>query len=144
MSTINDPLIGTWRLNPSQSTFDVNHRPQSATLVIERGEDGGYLLRAHGIGEEGETIAEKPQALVPDGQPRPLPDFPGLAVTSERPEARILQTVVRRKDGSIVGQGTYAVSVDGQSMTAITSGFDSQLRQFEQRTNWDKQDIGAG
>jgi hypothetical protein len=141
MSTIDDPLIGTWKLNPSRCEFDVNHHPQSATLVIEHGKDGGYLLTAHGISEEGEPVVEKPQTLIPDGQPRPVPDFPGLAVTSECPEASILQTVVRRKDGSIVGQGTYTVSADRQLLTAITSGFDSQLRQFEQRTSWDKEEV---
>jgi hypothetical protein len=143
MSTINDPLIGTWKLNPSRCEFDVNHRPQSATLVIARGEDGGYSLTAHGIDEEGKEVVEKPQTLIPDGQPRPLPDFSGLAVTSERPDASILRTVVTRKDGSIVGQGIYTVSADGQFLTATTSGFDSQIRQFEQRTSWDKQAIDS-
>lgn len=139
MSLNNDPLIGTWKLNPSRCDFDINHRPQAATLVIERDRDGSYLLTAHGIDEEGGKVVEKPQTLIPDGQPHPVPDFPGLAVTSERPEASILRTIVRRKDGSIVGQGTYAVSADGQFLTATTSGFDSQIRQFEQRTSWDRQ-----
>jgi hypothetical protein len=32
------------------------------------------------------------------------------------------------------------VSADGRSLSAVTAGFDSQLRQFEQRTAWDKVD----
>ncbi len=138
-STQHDPLVGTWRLNPSRSQFDANHRPQAATLVIERDDQGRYFITAEGIGEKGQKVAEKPQTLVPDGQPRPLPDFPGLAVTSTRPDERTLHTDCRREDGSIAGQGTYAVSEDGQSLIATTAGFDSQLRRFEQRTSWDKQ-----
>jgi hypothetical protein len=138
-STQHDPLVGTWLLNPSRSQFDANHRPQAATLVIERDDQGRYLLIAEGIGEKGQKVTEKPQTLVPDGEPRPLPDFPGLAVTSTRPDERTLHTDLRREDGSIAGQGTYAVSEDGQSLMATTAGFDSQLRRFEQRTSWDKQ-----
>jgi hypothetical protein len=138
-STQHDPLVGTWVLNPSRSQFDANHRPQAATMVIERDDQGRYLVTAEGIGEKGQKVTEKPQTLVPDGQPRPLPDFPGLAVTSTRPDEHTVHTDVRREDGSIAGQGTYTVSEDGQSLMATTAGFDSQLRRFEQRTSWDKQ-----
>jgi hypothetical protein len=138
-STQHDPLLGTWVLNPSRSQFDANHRPRAATMVIERDDQGRYLITAEGIGEKGQQVTEKPQTLVPDGEPRPLPDFPGLAATSTHPDERTLHTDVRREDGSIAGQGTYAVSEDGHSLMATTAGFDSQLRRFEQRTSWDKQ-----
>jgi hypothetical protein len=139
MTATHDPLIGTWTLNPSRSNYDINHRPQAGTMVIEPSDDGGYLIKAEGIGEKGQKVTEKPQTIVPDGQPRPLPDFPGLVVTSTRPDAKTLHTDVKREDGSIAGQGTYVVSVDGRSLTAMTSGFDSQLRRFEQHTSWDRQ-----
>ena len=42
MSTQDDPFVGTWLLNPSRSEFDANHRPQAATLVIERDDRGDY------------------------------------------------------------------------------------------------------
>jgi hypothetical protein len=138
MTTQHDPLIGTWELNPSQSQFDPNHRPQAATLVIERGGEGAYVIKAEGVSEKGQKVTEKTQTIVPDGQPHPVPDFPGLAMTSTRPEANALHSEVRREDGSIAGQGTYVVSADGRSLTAITAGFDTQLRQFEQRTSWDR------
>jgi hypothetical protein len=137
-STQHDPLVGTWLLNPSRSQFDANHRPQAATLVIECDDQGRFLITAEGIGEKGQKVAEKPQTLIPDGQPRPLPDFPGLAVTSTRPDEHTIHTDVRREDGSIAGQATYGVSEDGRSLLATTAGFDSQLRRFEQRTSWDK------
>lgn len=138
MPTAHDPLVGTWKLNPSQSAFDVNHRPQAATLVIERGEEG-YVIKAEGISEKGEKVTEVPQALIPDGRPRPVPNLPGLSAICTLRDPGTLHADVRREDGSVAGQATYAVSADGQSLTAITSGFDSQLRQFEQRTNWDRQ-----
>jgi hypothetical protein len=138
MSASHDPLVGTWTLNRSGSQFDPNHRPQAATLVIEHGDDGAYVIKAEGISEKGQPVTEKTQTLIPDGQPRPVPDFPGLAMTSTRPDPNTLHSDVRREDGSIAGQGTYSVSTDGRSLTAVTAGVDSQLRQFEQRTAWDK------
>jgi hypothetical protein len=140
MPATHDPLVGTWTLNSSRSQFDPNHRPQAATMVIEQGADGAYVIKAEGISEKGQNVTEKTQTLIPDGQPRPVPDFPGLAMTSTRPDVNTLHSNVRREDGSIAGQGTYTVSTDGRSLTAITAGFDSQLRQFEQRTSWDKVD----
>jgi hypothetical protein len=68
----------------------LNHRPQVATLVLECDDQGRYLITAEGIGEKGQKIAEKPQTLVPDGQPGPLADSPGLAVTSTRPDEHTL------------------------------------------------------
>ena len=139
MSTQHDLLVGTWTLNGSRSQFDPNHRPRAGTLVIERSDDGAYVIKAEGVSEKGEKVTEKTQTLIPDGQARPVPDFPGLAVTSTRPDGQTIHSDVRREDGSIAGQGTYVVSADGRSLTAITAGFDSQLRQFEQRTSWDRE-----
>jgi hypothetical protein len=45
---------------------------------------------------------------------------------------------VKRDDGSIAGEGSYVIADDGKTMTATTSGFDSQLRRFEMRTVWDR------
>ena len=43
-----------------------------------------------------------------------------------------------REDGSLVGEGTYVVADDGQTMTAVGKGIDSQLRPFTQQTVWDR------
>lgn len=139
MTVNHDPLVGTWVLDPARCDFDVNHRPQAAMLVITRDDEGRYLITAEGVNEKGEKCAERPQTLVPDGQPRPVPEFPGLTVVSTRPDSKTFQTDVKREDGSIAGQGTFIVSVDGRTLTAINSGFDSQLRQFKQQTTWDRQ-----
>jgi len=139
MSTMQDPFVGTWVLNPSRSEFDVNHRPQAATLVIECDSQGRYTITAEGISEKRQKVTERPQTVVPDGQPRPVPDFPGLSTISTRPDPQTVHTDVRREDGSVAGQATFVVSIDGRSLTSINSGFDSQLRQFKQQTIWDRQ-----
>jgi hypothetical protein len=133
-----DPLVGTWTLNPDRSQFDVNHRPRAATLVIALDAEGHYAIAAEGIGENGQPVKERPQVIVPDGRPHPVPDLPGLTAVTTRPDAKTVHTDVRREDGSIAGQATFEVSGDGRTLTAINSGFDTQLRQFTQRTSWDR------
>jgi hypothetical protein len=139
MTQSQDPLVGTWVLNPSRSEFDVNHRPQAGTLVIQCDTEGRYSVNAEGISEKGQKVTERPQSMIPDGQPRPVPDFPGLTTITTRPDPRTVHTDVKREDGSIAGQATFVVSIDGRSLTAVNAGFDSQLRQFTQRTVWDRQ-----
>ena len=107
-------------------------------MVIERDAQGNYQITASGTSEKGQTVVERPQTWVPDGQARPVPDFPGLTATCERSGARTLQSLVTREDGSIAGQAIFAVSDDGTRLTATNSGFDSQLRPFEQQTVWDR------
>jgi hypothetical protein len=133
-----DLFVGTWTLNPARCEFDPNHRPTSGTLVFERDPEGQYVMKAEGTDASGKRVTERPQTFVPDGKPRPLPDFPGLSAYATQPRPHELRAQVKREDGSIVGEGTYVVSADGMSLTATSAGFDTQLRRFETRTVWDR------
>lgn len=134
-----DPFVGTWKLNPSRSNFDPNHRPTEATMQWELGPDGTYVMNAEGLNAKGERVAERPQTLVPDGRPHPVPDFPGLVSVTTRPEPNTIRAEAKREDGTIAGEGAYVVTADGMSLTATTAGFDTQLRRFEMHTVWDRE-----
>ena len=67
-----------------------------------------------------------------------MPDLHGLTAVTTQPNPRTLVARATREDGSVVGQGEYVVSEDGGTLTAATSGFDSQLRQFTIQTSWDR------
>ena len=136
---MHDPFVGTWTLNPSKSQFDVNHRPSEATMRWELDGDGVYLMKAEGRNDKGERVEERPQRLVPDGRPYPVPDFPGLQAVTSRPQPNAIRAEVRREDGTLAGEGTYVIADDGRSMSATTAGYDTQLRRFEMRTIWDRQ-----
>ena len=134
-----DPFVGTWKLNPGRSNFDPNHRPKDATMRISFA-DGSYEMRASGTSEKGEPVTEKPQILIPDGKPYPVPDFIGLVAITTRPDPNTMHSVARREDGTTAGEGRFTVSADGSSMSATAAGFDTQLRRFETRTEWDRID----
>jgi hypothetical protein len=135
---MNDPFVGTWTLNPARSAFDANHKPTGATMTWEREQDGSYLMLASGTDANGARCVEKPQRLRPDGVAYPVEGLPGLVSVTTRPDRNTIRAEARREDGSLAGEGTYAVAADGRSMTASTKGFDSQLRPFTMQTLWDR------
>ena len=134
-----DAFVGTWTLNVEESEFDANHRPRAGTMVFDLDAEGYYLKKAEGINEQGEKCAERPVRFIADGKEHPVPDFPGLKYISTRPDPNTITGEARREDGSVVGGSTTVVSADGKSLTVTISGYDSQLRQFRQRTVWDRQ-----
>ena len=135
---MSDPFVGTWTLNQIRSAFDPNHMPSQATMTWELDADGTYLLRAAGLDGKGQRCEEKPQRLRPDGAAYPVDGFPGLTSVTTRPNPNTIRAEAKREDGSVAGEGKYAVADDGQTMTATTNGFDSQLRPFTQQTVWDR------
>jgi hypothetical protein len=138
---MHDPFVGIWKLNRDKSQFDPNHRPTEGTMHFEQDPDGWYVLKAEGANAKGERVTERPQKFIPDGQAYPVPDFPGLTAVTSRPQPNAIHAEVRREDGTIAGEGSYVVSEDGKSLTATTAGFDTQLRRFEMRTVWDRQQV---
>jgi hypothetical protein len=136
---MHDPFVGSWKLNCEKSEFDPNHRPTAGTMRLELDPGGAYILNAEGVSAKGEPVTERPQRLVPDGQAYPVPDFPGLTAVTTRPDTHTLHAEVRREDGTVAGEGSYAISPDGRSLVASTAGFDTQLRRFETKTVWDRQ-----
>jgi len=134
-----DPFVGTWKLNPEKSKFDANHRPAGGRMVFELEAAGNYLLTAEGTKPNGEKVAERPQRFILDGKEHPIPGLPGLTAVASRPDPNTIRAEARREDGSVVGGGTYVVSADGNSLTATNFGYDSQLRQFQQSTVWDRE-----
>ncbi len=135
---MNDVFVGKWALNLQKSKFDANHKPSSGTMVFELKPQVHYLMTAEGTKENGEKVAERPVTFIPDGRERPVPELPGLTAIAKRPNPNTLHLEVKREDGSVVGGATYAVLEAGKELVATTFGYDSQLRQFEQHTVWDR------
>jgi hypothetical protein len=140
---MSDPFVGTWTLNPMRSAFDANHKPSQATMRWDLEGEGTYVLFAAGLDAKGNPCEEKPQRLRADGVAYAIDGLPGLLSVTTRPDRNTIRAEARREDGSLAGEGTYAVADDGQTMTATTRGFDSQLRPFTQQTVWDRSETNA-
>jgi hypothetical protein len=129
-------FVGTWIANIEKSRRHVNHQFQDATLSFDVSGDVVTLthggVNAAGKQESGTTI------LRSDGKDHAVsPLAPGVVVATRWRDANVLETVAR-KDGQVVGDGTYEVSSDGKTLTATVVGIDGAGARFEQVIVFDR------
>jgi hypothetical protein len=73
-----------------------------------------------------------------DGLEHPLSEAPGVVVLSQWLGTHRIETQAR-KDGNVLGRGSYEVSSDGRVLTATVSGIDASGTSFEQVVVFDRQ-----
>jgi hypothetical protein len=88
-------------------------------------------VNASGQQESGTVV------LTADGRGHPLPQAPGIVVTTRWHGANRLETSAS-KEGTVIGAGSYEVSSDGATLTAIVGGVDAAGAQFEQVIVFDR------
>jgi hypothetical protein len=128
------PLAGTWIANVAESRRHANHQFESATMTFTVG-DGVVVLAYAGINASGKHEANT-QTIHADGQEHAIPEAPGFVALSTLSERRLES--IGKKDGTILGRGTYEVSDDGQTMTATVSGIDAAGKPFDQVIVFDR------
>jgi hypothetical protein len=133
------PLSGTWVADPSKSQRHANHQFQSATMRFEIS-GSTVSLSYSGVNASGQR-EESAQMLCADGLEHGVEQAPGIVVINTLDE-RALHCIAH-KDAAEVGRGTYEVSEDDQTMTAIVSGVDASGRPFDQVIVFDR-DQSAG
>jgi hypothetical protein len=127
--TKSSPFAGTWKANLAKSQQHPNHRFESATIRFEVSDDA-VLLTFTGVNMAGvqESGSRK---LRPDGIERELTEAPGVVEITRWVSSHILETVAK-KDGKVIGEGSYEVSSDGKTLTATVKGIDASGQSFEQ------------
>lgn len=124
----NDLFEGTWKANNDKSNWDPSYTPEQACIRFEATDDG-YLLVAYGV-KDGEAVAERPTAIIPDGRRRPIVDLngrpvqgvpPGAVSFGSQPDPHTIEAEAE-VDGQVLGKGTYRVSDDGKTLTVTTEG----------------------
>ena len=88
----------------------------------------GYALKAEGISPDGQPCTDS-CAIHLDGEEHADPSVQGVSTIAACPDPRVID-VQATMDGRVVGRARYAVSADGRTLTAETSGTDAQGRQF--------------
>ncbi len=131
-----NPFAGTWNANVSKSRRHPNHLFQSATLTFEISGDGISLTHS-GVNAKGEAESGT-QMIYPDGKERAVEQAPGIVAISEWTNLQTLSSIAR-KDGAVIGQGTYEVSADGKELTATVSATDASGAPFDQIIMFDRQ-----
>jgi len=134
-----NPFAGTWIANIEKSHRHANHQFQSATLTFEVTGDAVSMTHAgvnmSGKSESGTTV------LIPDGHEHPMsPQAPGVVTATRWIGTHVLESEAK-KDGRSLGQGTYAVSDDGRTLTATVAGTDAAGAPFEQVIVFDRDEM---
>jgi hypothetical protein len=132
-----NPFCGTWIANVEKSRRHANHQFQSATLTFELVCDDVSLthggINMSGKYESGTTV------LHPDGKEHPVSSqAPGVVAVTRWVGTHVLESEAK-KDGLVVGKGTYAVSEDGRTLTATVEGTDAAGKGFEQVIVFDRE-----
>jgi hypothetical protein len=114
-----NPLLGTWQLNLTKSTFRPGPGPRSQPwTIVATGQ--GVTLNLEGIGAQGAT-QKSVWPIIFDGRPHPVTgNVNADAVTSRRIDPYTLQGEYL-KVGSTVGNWTMVVSRDSRITTFIST-----------------------
>ena len=119
-----DPMLGTWKLNPSKSKFSPGPGPKSTTTTYTQ--DGDWIvLSTTGVDSEGKPITRK-NRYKRDGQEYPFDGPYGRGkITVKRTDDYHTETVVKLDGGNTVTVLT-AVSPDGKTRTQTVTGVDAK------------------
>jgi hypothetical protein len=130
------PLDGVWVANLERSRRHANHQFQRATLTV-RIVDETVSLHHAGVNMAGKEESGT-TTLRADGKEYEVsPQAPGIMVMARWAGTHLLETGAR-KDGQVVGVGSYAVSEDLSTLTATVGGTDAAGARFEQVIVFDR------
>lgn len=139
-----DPVIGTWALNVTKSTFSPGpaKRSESRTYVMEHqettatfkgvSEPSRYVIVREEIKATSESVDGDGQpttagwTVVYDGRDRPITGDPDADMLSLRRIDAFTTEFTQKKAGRIVTTGTVAISPDGRVMTVTTKGINAK------------------
>ena len=132
----NDPLLGTWRLNLSKSTYDPGPGPRSMVhKYIAAGKDT-YKNPREIVDAEGKAT-QRELTLVFDGKEHPSAN--GTTSTFDRRIDAYNLEGMSMRGGKITTVFFRFVSPDGKTLTMKTMGVDSTGKWFSNVEVFDKE-----
>ena len=136
-TSANDPMIGTWKLNASKSTYTPGPVPKSATNKFEPWEDGMKATIDLEDGQGNKMHAEVAARF--DGKDYPIKGSPVAdAVALKRVNDRHME-ITWKKDGKVAMTGKSVISADGKTTTVTQTGKDPEGRAVNNTAIYDKQ-----
>jgi len=134
---MNDPRIGTWKLNVAKSTYSPGPAPQSLTVKVE-GAGQGEKATADFVNADGSRTTTLYTANF-DGKDSPLTGSPaGDMVSLKRIDAQTTERTDKKGD-KVVQVLARVVSTDGKTMTVTTKGTNAQGQAVNNVAVFDKQ-----
>ena len=135
---MNDPRIGTWKLNAAKSTYSPGPAPQSVMVKVEAAGQGEKATTDF-VNADG-TRATTQYTANFDGKDSPLTGSVAGAdmVSLKRIDAQTTERTDKKGD-KVVQVLARVVSPDGKTMTVTTKGTNAQGQPVNNVTVFDKQ-----
>src|SRR5262245_44417279 len=119
-TSINDPMVGTWKLNLSKSTYIPGPAPKSAINKFEPWEDG-MKATMDMVDGQGKNIRSETTVKF-DGKDYLIKGSPiADAVSVKRANEREMD-IVWKKGGKVTMTGKSVIAADGRTTTLTQTG----------------------
>jgi hypothetical protein len=133
----NDPMVGTWEVNLSKSTYNPGPAPKSAINRFEPWEDG-MKGTIDIVDAQGNKIHSEASVKF-DGKDYSLKGSPIADTVSVKRINERQSDIVWKKGGKVVMTGKSVISADGRTTTVTQTGTDPQGRAVNNVIVSDKQ-----
>jgi hypothetical protein len=132
-----DPFVGTWKLNLTQSKFPPGQAPRSEILKCVAQENGlkGSFDTVDAAGKASHTNYSAQY----DGKDYPQPGDPNVDTTAFRKVAPYTLEVVDKKAGKEIARYRSTVSMDGKTTTITGTVKDATGREITSVSVYDRQ-----
>jgi hypothetical protein len=137
MTTVSDPAIGIWKLNPTKSSFVLAPAPRSSVVKVEPWEDG-LKVSEDSTDAYGNKIHPE-SACKLDGKDYQLT---GSTIADSISATRINERQgksVWKKGGKAVLTAKAVVSRDGKTLSVMTTSMNAQGRMVDEVMVYEKQ-----
>ncbi|HMI50532.1 MAG TPA: hypothetical protein VK525_03405 [Candidatus Saccharimonadales bacterium] len=135
----NNPLVGTWKLNVTKSTYDPGPAPKSLTRTVEAQGDG-VKYTFDGVAADGSAISYSFSVQF-DGKDNPISgSMPAGAdtVAATRTDANHFVATLK-KGGKVLGTSKVAISSDGKVTTVDATATTATGAKMHEVQVYDKQ-----
>jgi hypothetical protein len=132
-----DPVIGTWQLNVSKSTFTPGPAPKSETRTYSQSGQSITLVIKR-VGADGKEMTSQSTYQL-DGKDYPWTGDPSVDSLSVKQVDSNTVKFTQKKAGKVVSTGSRTVSKDGKTLTLKTKGTTAKGEKFENVGVYDKQ-----
>ncbi|HVB33245.1 MAG TPA: hypothetical protein VNJ52_02545 [Patescibacteria group bacterium] len=131
-----DAFLGTWKMDPAQSTYNPGPPPKSQTVTWERWQ-GGYKAIVDTITAQGKSTHFEVTFKL-DGKPHPMPRAGrNTTVTFKRMDHSFEN--VTRVNGKMTFASRRVVSRDGKTFTLTQTGTNAQGQTVNNRIVYTRQ-----
>jgi hypothetical protein len=132
-----DPVIGTWQLNVSKSTFKPGPAPKSQTRTYSQSGQGITLV-IKTVGADGKEMTSQTTYQL-DGKDYPWTGNPDVDSGSLKQVDSNTAKFALKKAGKVVSAGSRTVSKDGKTLTLKAKGTTAKGEESENVLVFDKQ-----